>query len=113
MPDVAAIDSTLQALGDPTRRAIVERLAKGPASVSELAAPFEMALPSFLQHLRLLEARGLVRTEKLGRVRRCELIPEPLAELSSWLEARRSEWSARLDRLDAYLLTLTSKDVET
>ncbi|MBY0611892.1 MAG: metalloregulator ArsR/SmtB family transcription factor [Beijerinckiaceae bacterium] len=103
-------EHTFQALGDPTRRAIVERLSQGPASVSELAAPFEMALPSFLQHLKVLEGRGLIRTVKNGRVRRCEIIPEPFDAATRWLEDQRTLWSARLDRLDAYLTTLKDGD---
>lgn len=102
----ARLDDTFRALADPTRRAVVEALGRGPASVSDLSRPFAMALPSFLQHLRLLEACGLVATEKTGRVRTCRLRPEPLAAAELWLEAQRSLWTRRLDQLDALLATL-------
>lgn len=102
----ARLDDTFRALADPTRRAVVEALGRGPASVSDLSRPFAMALPSFLQHLRLLEACGLVATEKTGRVRTCRLRPEPLAAAEHWLEAQRSLWTRRLDQLDALLATL-------
>jgi DNA-binding transcriptional ArsR family regulator len=100
------IDDTFRALADPTRRAVVEALGRGPASVSDLARPFSMALPSFLQHLKLLEECGLVTTEKTGRVRTCRLMPEPLAAAEHWLEAQRSLWTRRLDQLDALLATM-------
>ncbi|AVO45649.1 ArsR/SmtB family transcription factor [Phreatobacter cathodiphilus] len=102
----ARLDDTFRALADPTRRAVVEALGRGPASVSDLARPFSMALPSFLQHLKLLEECGLVATEKRGRVRTCRLKPEPLAAAEHWLEAQRSLWTCRLDQLDALLATL-------
>ncbi|PZO02986.1 MAG: transcriptional regulator [Hyphomicrobiales bacterium] len=104
------LDETFRALADPTRRAVVRALGRGPASVSELARPFEMALPSFLQHLRVLEASGLVITAKTGRVRTCTLRTEPLAAAEDWLEAQRSLWTKRLDQLDAFVLQL--KDPE-
>lgn len=100
------LDLAFQALADPTRRAIVERLAAGPASVGELARPFEMALPSVMQHLRLLEGAGLVRSKKEGRVRTCQLDAEALARTSAWIDQRRREWEARFDRLAAYVETL-------
>lgn len=106
----ATLDRTFQALADPTRRAVIERLSRGPASVGELSKPFSMALPSFLQHLGLLEARGLIRTRKQGRVRTCELVPEPLDEMAGWLAEQRAFWTGRLDRLEAYLLTLKDGD---
>ena len=105
-----ALDETFRALADPTRRAVVQALGRGPASVSELARPFEMALPSFLQHLRVLEESGLVSTAKTGRVRTCTLRPEPLAAAEQWLEAQRSLWTKRLDQFDAFVLQL--KDTE-
>ena len=104
-----AVDKTLRALADPTRRALVERLARGPASVSELAQPFRMALPSLLEHLRLLEGCGLVRTEKVGRVRTCRLEPAPLKMTEAWLAKQRAEWERRLDRLEDYLADMQRK----
>jgi DNA-binding transcriptional ArsR family regulator len=100
------LDAVFGALANPTRRAIVARLGRGPATVTELAAPFDMALPSFLQHVRVLEASGLVRTTKQGRVRTVEARPERLAKAAKWLEEQRSMWERRLDRLDAYLSTM-------
>ncbi len=96
------------ALGDPTRRAMVERLAGGPMSVSELAKPFPMSLPAIVQHLKLLEDSGLVRSEKVGRVRTCRVEPAGLRTAGDWIEAQRAEWEGRLDRLEAYL-----KETET
>ncbi|MDP3258280.1 MAG: metalloregulator ArsR/SmtB family transcription factor [Bosea sp. (in: a-proteobacteria)] len=100
------LDDTFRALADPTRRAVVHALGRGPASVSELARPFEMALPSFLQHLKVLEEAGLVTTAKSGRVRTCSLRREPLASAETWLEAQRGLWTQRLDQLDAFVLQL-------
>lgn len=92
------------ALGDPTRMAVVQRLVRGPASVSALAAPFDMALPSFLQHLRVLEDAGWVRTRKEGRVRRCELDARTLRRANDWLARQHARWEKRLDQLDHYLV---------
>ncbi|MCA9600707.1 MAG: metalloregulator ArsR/SmtB family transcription factor [Polyangiales bacterium] len=105
----APLNQVFQALADPTRRAVIERLGSGSAAVSELAAPFDMALPSFLQHLRVLEASGLVRSAKAGRVRTYELSTRPLEAVGTWLEAQRSHWERRLDGFDAYVLSLKSK----
>lgn len=96
-------------MADPTRLAVLERLSRGPATVGELAGPFDMALPSFLQHLGVLEDAGLVRSRKTGRVRTCELSPGPLGTAESWLARRRELWERRLDRLDAYLLQLKER----
>ncbi|WP_376986459.1 ArsR/SmtB family transcription factor [Bosea sp. R86505] len=104
------LDDAFRALADPTRRAVVQALGRGPASVSELARPFEMALPSFLQHLRVLEESGLVTTAKSGRVRTCSLRREPLAAAETWLEAQRSLWTQRLDQLDAFVLHLKNDE---
>ncbi len=104
-----SLDTVFHALADPTRRAVLQRLTRGPASVSELADPFEMALPSFLQHLRVLEDSGLVRSRKQGRVRTCEMAPEPLGEAERWIADQRALWEDRLDRLAAYLDTLQSR----
>lgn len=100
------LDILFQALGDPTRRAILERLARGPASVTELAAPFDMALPSVLAHIRKLETSGLVETAKDGRVRTVTLVPGAFTPVRSWLDEQRALWEDRLDRLDAYVQTL-------
>lgn len=97
------LDRVFQALADPTRRAVVERLSGGPATVSELALPFRMALPSFTQHLDVLERCGLVSSRKEGRVRTYELVPEPLQEAQQWMAAQRDHWTRRLDQLDRYL----------
>lgn len=92
-----------RALADPTRRAVVARLASGPAAMTELARPFEMAPPSFLQHLRVLEKAGLVASRKAGRVRTYRLDPQRLRSVETWLGAQRALWERRLDQLDAYL----------
>jgi len=106
------LDSLFQSLADPTRRAILGRLAHGPASVSALAAPFSMALPSFLGHLRRLEDGGLIETAKTGRVRICALKAGALAPAKDWMEEQRLLWEGRHDRLEDYLATLVqgSKD---
>lgn len=95
------LNSFFSALSDPTRRAIIERLCDGRASVSTLAEPHDMALPTFLRHLRVLEDAGIVRTIKRGRVRTCQLDPTPLVEAQGWLEWQRQVWEGRLDRLEA------------
>src|SRR5215470_46892 len=97
------------ALGDPWRRAIVERLSRGPAPVSELARPLPMSLPAAMQHLGVLEAAGLVRSTKIGRVRTCSIEPQALSQVEQWVNARRTEWEQRLDRLDEYLKTIDSE----
>ena len=99
----AALDLVYQALADPTRRVMVERLARGPATVSELAEPHDMSLPAVLQHLQLLESSGLVRSEKVGRVRTCTIESARLRAAEDWIAARRSSWERRLDRLGDYL----------
>jgi DNA-binding transcriptional ArsR family regulator len=99
----AALDQMFQALADPSRRAMLERLCRGPASVSDLAAPFEMSLPAVLQHLQVLEQSGLVKTEKVGRVRTCKVETKALRSVEQWIAARRTVWEARFDRLGAYL----------
>jgi DNA-binding transcriptional ArsR family regulator len=105
----ADLDRLFQALADPARRAMLERLALGPAPVSELARPLPMSLPSAMQHLAVLEAAGLVRSEKVGRVRTCGIEPEALSEAERWINARRIEWEHRLDRLGDYLKTMEGK----
>jgi DNA-binding transcriptional ArsR family regulator len=99
----APIDLVFQALADPTRRLMVERLSRGQASVSELAEPFDMSLPAIVQHLRVLEASGLVRTAKEGRVRTCRIESKTLHLAERWINERRAAWEQRLDRLGAFL----------
>jgi DNA-binding transcriptional ArsR family regulator len=91
------LDLTFQALADPTRRTMIERLGRGPASVSELAAPFEMSLPAVVQHLAILEASGLVLSEKVGRVRTCRLEHAAMNLAEQWINQRRTDWEQRLD----------------
>jgi DNA-binding transcriptional ArsR family regulator len=105
-----ALDRVFQALADPTRRAVVERLGRGPTPTTVLAEPFRMALPSFTQHLDVLQEAGLVRSRKQGRVRTWELVPESVDAARHWLDVQRDHWNARLDRLDAHLLTLKETD---
>lgn len=100
---LSPLDFAFHALADPTRRAMVERLSRGPASVSELARPFAMSLPAVMQHLALLEGSGLVVSEKIGRVRTCRIEPRALSLAEDWINARRTAWERRLDRLGDYL----------
>jgi DNA-binding transcriptional ArsR family regulator len=106
---MAPLDRAFQALADPTRRAMVERLSQGPASVSELKRPMAMSLPAVMQHLAVLETSGLVFTEKAGRVRTCRINPTALSEAERWIADRRMEWERRLDRLDEYLKSLKNE----
>lgn len=99
----ASLDLVFQALADPTRRAMVERLTLGPASVSALAQPLSMSLPAVMQHLQVLEASGLVRSAKVGRVRTCQVEPAALRTAEQWIGERRTSWERRLDRLGEYL----------
>ena len=103
MQPVHQLDLVFGALADPTRRAILARLAKGEATVSELAEPFDMALPSFMQHLRVLEDSGLVRSTKRGRVRTVQLQPHALRRAATWLDRQRELWDQRLNRLESFL----------
>jgi len=98
-----ALDLTFQALADPTRRIMVERLSRGPASVSELARPLDMTLSAVVQHLAVLEASGLVRSQKVGRVRTCRIEPAALQGAERWIAERRAAWERRLDRLADFL----------
>jgi DNA-binding transcriptional ArsR family regulator len=98
-----SVESTFSALSDPTRRAVVQRLCKGPATVSQLAGRFSMALPSFVQHLNVLERAGLLVSRKEGRVRTCQLNPAALGQAENWLAAHRLQWEERLDRLEAHI----------
>jgi DNA-binding transcriptional ArsR family regulator len=97
------LDLMFQALADPGRRIMVDRLCRGPASVSELAKPLAMSLPAVIQHLQVLEASGLVRSEKVGRVRTCQIEPKALRSAEQWITERRTMWERRLDRLGEYL----------
>jgi DNA-binding transcriptional ArsR family regulator len=104
------LDGIFQALADPTRRAVLERLTSGPAATSELARPFRMALPSFSQHLDVLEDCGLVRSRKRGRVRTYRLAPRPLRAAEHWMVRQREAWERRLDQLDNYLKDLKEQN---
>jgi DNA-binding transcriptional ArsR family regulator len=104
------LDSVLRALADPTRRAVVGRLGMGPASVGELAAPFEMALPSFMKHIRYLEKTGWITTRKTGRVRTCTLEREPFDVVEDWLGEQRAIWEGRTDRLERFVTTNHEKE---
>ena len=111
--DQTPLDSTFHALADPTRRALLERLSRGPASVSELAKPFAMALPSLVQHLQVLEASGLIRSAKAGRVRTCRIEPAALTGAEQWMARQRAVWEGRLDRLDAHLNDLQAMETSS
>ena len=110
MVQSAAADAVFHALGNPTRRRVLERLSIGPATVSDLAEPFAMQLPSFVQHLSLLEQSRLVKSKKRGRVRTYEISPERFKVVEDWLTACRRLWEARLDRLDQYVKQLKEKE---
>ncbi|HKQ45392.1 MAG TPA: metalloregulator ArsR/SmtB family transcription factor [Rhizomicrobium sp.] len=97
------LDKTFAALADPARRAMVDRLAAGPATVSELAKPLPMSLPAVMLHLKVLEDCGLVTSQKLGRVRTCRIAPQILSQAEQWVAQRRQMWERNLDRLGAYL----------
>lgn len=99
----ADLDRVFQALADPGRRLMVERLSQGPASVSELASPLDMSLAAVVQHVQVLEASGLVRSQKIGRTRTCRINPAALRSAGSWIAERRSLWERRLDRLGDFL----------
>jgi DNA-binding transcriptional ArsR family regulator len=97
------LDGVFQALADPTRRAVLARLGKGPASIGELARPFDMALPSFMKHIRLLEGSGLIRTAKHGRVRTCAIDKSRFGVIEGWLSEQRALWEGRTDRLEQFV----------
>jgi DNA-binding transcriptional ArsR family regulator len=107
-----AVCQVFQGLADPTRMAVLERLSSGPAAVSELARPFAMTLPSFTQHLDVLEHCGLVTSRKAGRVRTYEIAPQVLRNAEQWLEAQRNMWERRLDQLDSYLAELKEPNTQ-
>jgi DNA-binding transcriptional ArsR family regulator len=106
----AVLDRTFHALSDPTRRAMVQRLSRGPASVSELARPLSISLPAVMQHLQVLESSGIVRSEKIGRVRTCRVEPKVLAAAEHWIAERRELWERRFDRLADYLDATASEN---
>jgi DNA-binding transcriptional ArsR family regulator len=106
------LDQVFQALADPSRREMVERLSRGPASVSELAEPLPMSLPGVVQHLAVLEESGLVRSEKVGRVRNCRIEANALRRAERWISERRALWERRLDRLGDYLAEQTDPENE-
>jgi DNA-binding transcriptional ArsR family regulator len=103
MAQLAVADDVFYALSNSTRRKVLEQLAVGPATVSELAAPFDMKLPSFVQHLSVLEQSRLVRSKKLGRVRTYEIVPERFKVAEDWLSGQRRLWECRFDRFDKYV----------
>src|SRR5688572_6033692 len=109
MAKYSQLDGVFQALSDPTRRAVLGRLGRGPATVSELAEPFDMALPSFMKHIRLLEESGWIRTRKQGRVRTCAIEKKPFAAVESWLSAQRAVWEGRTDRLEQFVIAAQRK----
>jgi DNA-binding transcriptional ArsR family regulator len=113
MVQTAVADDVFYALSNATRRKVLEQLSAGPATVSELAAPFAMKLPSFVQHLSVLERTRLVKSKKRGRVRTYEISPERFNVAESWLAERRQEWEARLDRFDHYVKQLKEKEARS
>jgi DNA-binding transcriptional ArsR family regulator len=113
MAQSAVADDVFHALSNSTRRKVLEQLSAGPATVSELAAPFDMKLPSFVQHLSVLEQSRLVKSKKRGRVRTYEIAPERFKVAEDWLTARRRLWEARLDQLDQYVKQLKDKESES
>ena len=104
------LDGIFQALADPTRRAVLQRLSRGPASITDLAAPFDMALPSFMKHIRLLEDSGWIQTSKQGRVRTCGIDSKSFAAAEGWLSAQRALWESRTDRLEQFVTAARKKD---
>lgn len=106
----AIIDGVFRALSDPTRRDVLGRLSAHPASASDLAATYDMALPSFMEHLKVLERSGLVRSHKAGRVRTYELVPKQLRLAENWLARQRTLWERRLDQLDSYLMKMKQEN---
>ncbi|HET9276491.1 MAG TPA: metalloregulator ArsR/SmtB family transcription factor [Gemmatimonadales bacterium] len=113
MAQSAVADDVFHALSNATRRKVLEQLSVGPATVSELAAPFDMALPSFVQHLSVLEQSRLVKSKKRGRVRTYEIVPARFAVAEDWLSERRRLWEARLDRFDRYVSQLKDRESDS
>ena len=110
--DTRQLNGIFQAIADPTLRAVLGRLGSGPASVSDLARPFDMALPSFMQHIRLLEESGWIRTRKVGRVRICTIEEEPFTAVERWLSEQRAMWEGRTDRLQQFVETLGVEETQ-
>jgi DNA-binding transcriptional ArsR family regulator len=110
--DARQLNGILQAIADPTRRAVVRQLGNGPASVSDLAQPFDMALPSFMQHIRFLEESGWIRTRKVGRMRICAIEEEPFTAVERWLSEQRALWEGRTDRLQQFVETLRAEETQ-
>ena len=110
MANNQTLDSVFRALGDPTRRAVVQRLGRGPATVSELAEPFDIGLPTFMKHMGVLESSGLIRTRKSGRIRTCMLERRKLAAAERWFDEQRAVWASRYQNLDNLLETLSKED---
>jgi DNA-binding transcriptional ArsR family regulator len=110
MAQSAIADDVFHALSNPTRREVLEQLGAGPATVSELAAPFDMKLPSFMQHLSVLEQSQLVKSKKRGRVRTYEIVPKRFKEAEDWLSEQRRVWEARLDQFDKYVTRLKATE---
>lgn len=107
--EASSLDTTFSALADPTRRAILARLAEGEASVGDLAAPFDVSLPAISRHLRVLSEAGLIAQEKDGRVRRCRLVAEPMKDAANWIERYHRFWEEQFDRLAEYLESTKDK----
>lgn len=107
------LSTIFQALADPTRRAVLGQLSRGAASVGDLAAPFEMALPSFMKHIHCLEECGLIRTHKLGRVRTCTIEKKAFVVVESWLASQRALWEARTDRLEQFVMASQQEEAST
>ena len=107
----AQLSDVFYALADPTRRSVVSMLGRGPESVSALAAPFAMALPSFMKHLAVLERSGLVRSNKVGRVRTCELVGKPLSQAEQWMAEQRATWLSRTERMATFVETLHQEEL--
>ncbi|MBT2512532.1 helix-turn-helix transcriptional regulator [Arthrobacter sp. ISL-30] len=110
MAQYPPLDGVFHALADPTRRAVLERLGHGPASISELAEPFDMALPSFMKHIHLLENTGWIRTRKTGRVRTCVREKQAFTAMEAWLEQQRAVWEERTDRLEQFVTAHQEKE---
>jgi DNA-binding transcriptional ArsR family regulator len=110
--DARQLNGIFQALADPTRRAVLGRLGGGPTSVSDLAKPFDMALPSFMQHIRFLDESGWIRTRKVGRVRICAIEEEPFSAVERWLSEQRALWEGRTDRLQQFVETIHVEETQ-
>jgi DNA-binding transcriptional ArsR family regulator len=104
------LNHTFQALADPTRRSVLRELGKGAATVGDLAKPFDMALPSFMKHIHLLERCGLIRTQKAGRVRTCTIVPESFVVIERWLADQHALWEARTDRLEQFVIATQQQE---